>query len=122
MPDVNLVLNLPTGVITATSLGVTGLAWHHSPGTSGKFHGHSVLADLALEGGQPGFMYLDEGGWRDAMADTRMALEAARSGKRTKTALSNSAFNCTPLSAYRQVYLAKTSGALLELQASVQVA
>ena len=122
MSDVNLVLSLPTGVVTATSLGVPGLAWHHSPGTSGKFHGHSVLVDLALENGQPAFSYLDEGPWRDAMADTRMALAAAQSGKRTKTALSNTAFNCTPLAAYRRVYLAKISGALLELQAGEQIA
>jgi hypothetical protein len=122
MSDVNLVLSLPTGVITATSLGVTGLAWHHSPGTSGKFHGHSVLADLALENSDPAFTYLDEGGWRDAMADTRMALAAARSGKRTKTAVSNTAFNCTPLSAYHRVYLAKSSGSLMELQPCEQIA
>ena len=85
MSDINLVLNLPTGVITATSLGVTGLAWHHSPGTSGKFHGHSVLVDLALANGQPAFNFLDEGGWRDATADTAHGA-AAQSGKRTKTA------------------------------------
>jgi hypothetical protein len=122
MSNLNLVLNLPTGVVTATSLGLAGLAWHHSPGTSGKFHGHSVLADLALNDGQPAFTYLDEGGWRDAAADTRTALQAAQSGKRTKTALSNAAFNCTPLSAYRRVYLAKTSGALMELQAGEAIA
>ncbi len=116
MSNVNLVLNLPNGVVTATGLGVPGLAWHYSPGTSGKFHGHSVLVDLGLHGGQPAFTYLDEGNWRDAMADTRMAIQAVQGGKRTKTALSNGAFNCTPLAAYRLVYLAKTSGALLELQ------
>jgi hypothetical protein len=115
-------MSLPTGVITATSLGVTGLAWHHSPGTSGKFHGHSVLADLALQNGEPAFKYLDEGGWRDPMADTLVAIEAARSGKRTKTAISNTAFNCTPLSAYRRVYLAKSSGSLMELQSCEQIA
>ena len=116
MSNANLVLSLPNGVITATSLGVPGYAWHRSPGTSGKFHGHSVLVDLALKDGYPGFEFMDEGGWRDARADTRMALDAIRTGKRTKTALSNSAFNCTPLSAYEKVYLAKTSGSLLELQ------
>ena len=116
MSSVNLVLSLPNGVITATSLGVPGYAWHRSPGTSGKFHGHSVLADLALKDGYPAFEFMDEGGWRDAGADTRMALDAIRTGKRTKTALSNNAFNCTPLSAYEKVYLAKTSGSLLELQ------
>jgi hypothetical protein len=122
MSNVNLVLTLPTGVVTATSLGLPGLAWHHSPGTSGKFHGHSVLVDLALQDGKPAFAYLDEGGWRDAMADTCMAITAAQSGKRTKTALSNAGFNCTPLSAYSRVYLAKTSGALLELQPGEQIA
>ena len=48
--------------------------------------------------------------------------EAAQSGKRTKTALSNDAFNCTPLSAYHRVYLAKTSGDVLELLPGEQVA
>ncbi|MEI6083730.1 MAG: hypothetical protein WCS70_05465 [Verrucomicrobiota bacterium] len=115
MSNVNLVLSLPNGVITATSLGVPGLAWHRSPGTSGKFHGHSVLVDLALQDGYPAFEFLNEGGWRDAQADTRTALDAVRTGKRTKTALSNAAFNCTPLSAYAHVHLAKTSGSLLEL-------
>lgn len=115
MSNVNLVLSLPNGIITATSLGVPGYAWHRSPGTSGKFHGHSVLVDLALQDGYPAFEFLDEGGWRDAKGDTRHALDAIRTGKRTKTALSNAAFNCTPLNAYRQVYLAKTSGALLPL-------
>ena len=122
MSEVNLVLSLPTEVITATSLGVPGLAWHHSPGTAGKFHAHSVLADLALENGKPAFKYLDDGGWRNALSDTCMALDAARSGKRTKTALSNAAFNCTPLSAYRRVYLAKTSGTLMELEPGEQIA
>ncbi len=116
MSSVNLVLSLPNGVITATSLGVPGYAWHRSPGTSGKFHGHSVLVDLALKDSYPAFEFMDEGGWRDARADTRMSLDAIRTGKRTKTALSNNAFNCTPLSAYEKVYLAKTSGSLLELQ------
>ena len=121
MANVNLVLSLPTGVVTATSLGVPGFAWHRSPGTSGKFHGHSVLVDLALRDGYPAFEYMNEGGWRDATADTRAALDAIRTGKRTKTALSNNAFNCTPLTAYDRVYLAKTSGALLELQRGERV-
>lgn len=122
MSNVNLVLSLPSGVITATSLGVSGLAWHRSPGTSGKFHGHSVLVDLALQDGHPAFQFMDEGGWRDAQADTIHALDAIRTGKRTKTALSNAAFNCTPLSAYRHVSLAKTSGALLELLPGERIA
>ena len=122
MSNVNLVLSLPTGVITATSLGLPGLAWHRSPGTSGKFHGHSVVVDLALKDGYPGFEYMNEGGWRDAMADTRAALDAIRTGKRTKTALSNAAFNCTPLTAYARVFLAKTSGATLEMQPGERLA
>lgn len=116
MNNANLVMNLPNGVITATSLGVPGLAWHRSPGTSAKFQGRSILIDLALKEGYPAFQFMDEGTWRDAGADTRMALDAIRTGKRTKTALSNGAFNCTPLSAYAHVYLAKASGDLLELQ------
>lgn len=122
MSNANLVMSLPNGVITATSLGVAGLAWHRSPGTSGKFHGHSVLVDLALQDGYPAFEFMEEGGWRDARADARTALDAIRDGKRTKTALSNDGFNCTPLSAYRHVYLAKTSGALLEMVPGEQIA
>ena len=116
MPDINLVLSLPNGAITATSLGVPNFAWHRSPGTSRKFHGHSVLVDLALRDGYPAFEFMNEGGWRDAKADTSTALDAVRTGKRTKTALSNDAFNCTPLTAYARVYLTKTSGSLLEMQ------
>jgi hypothetical protein len=116
MPDINLVLNLPNGVITATSLGVSNFAWHRSPGTSRKFHGHSLLIDLPLKDGYPAFEFMNEGGWRDAKADTNIALDAVRTGKRTKTALSNNAFNCTPLTAYSHVYLTKTSGSLLEMQ------
>lgn len=122
MTNVNLVMSLPNGVITATSLGVSGLAWHRSPGTSGKFQGRSVLVDLALKDGYPAFSFMEEGGWRDAAADTRMALDAIRTGKRTKTALSNGAFNCTPLTAYSHVYLAKASGDLLELQPGERLA
>jgi hypothetical protein len=116
MPDINLVLNLPNGVITATSLGVSNFAWHRSPGTSRKFQKNSILIDLALGDGYPSFEYMNEGGWRDAKADTSTALDAVRTGKRTKTALSNDAFNCTPLAAYAHVYLTKTSGSLLEMQ------
>jgi hypothetical protein len=122
MSDVHLVLNLPNGIVTATSLGLAGLAWHRSPGTSGKYHGHSVVVDLALRDGYPAFEFMNEGGWRDANADTRAALDAVRTGKRTKTALSNAAFNCTPLAAYQHVYLAKTSGALLELLPGERIA
>jgi len=81
MSNVNLVLSLPNSAITATRLGVSGFVWHRSPGTSGKYHGRSVLADLALKDGYPAFAFLNEGGWRDADADTRLALDAARAGK-----------------------------------------
>lgn len=74
------------------------------------------MIDLALKDGYQAFTFLDEGGWRDAEGDTRMSLDAIRVGKRTKTALSNSALNCTPLTAFAHVYLAKSSGDLLELQ------
>jgi len=122
MSNVNLVMSLPNGMITATSLGVPGFAWHRSPGTSGKFHGHSVLVDLNLKEGNTGFQYLKEGDWRDAGADTKSALDAIRGGKRTKTALSNDAFNCTPLSAYSHVFLAKSGGEILEMQTGVSLA
>jgi hypothetical protein len=121
MSDANLILNLPNGVVTATSLGVPGFAWHRSPGTSRKFHGHSIIVDLALRGGYPAFEFMNEGGWRDTKTDTNSALDAIRTGKRTKTALSNDAFNCTPLTAYAHVYLTKTSGSLLEMQAVEQI-
>lgn len=121
MTNVNLVMSLPTGIVTATSLGVAGFAWHRSPGTSGKFHGSTLLVDLPLKEGYPGFSFMDEGGWRNTEADTRMAIDAAKTGKRTKTALSNNAFNCIPLSAYSRIYLAKSSGSVLEMQPQEEI-
>src|SRR5512145_797594 len=97
----NLILSLPHGIITATSLGVAGFAWHRSPGSGSHFRGRVVLVDLAVEGCEPAFEFFDEGGWRDARGDTVAALAAASEGKRTKTALSNSAFSVTPIAAYR---------------------
>jgi len=48
------------------------------------------------------------------MKDTLNALSAMVPGKRTKTALSNNAFSCTPIDAYRHVYLGKTGGQVTE--------
>lgn len=117
MKQLNLVLTLPHGSVVATSLGVEGLAWHRSPGSGKHFRGRSVLVDLAVNGDGLGFDYLDEGGWRDAKADTRAALAAALEGKRTKTALSNGGFSVVPISAYRSVSLVKTSSKALALSA-----
>lgn len=115
MADINLILAVPQGVITATSLGVEGLAWHRSPGSGKYFHGRKIMVDLAVESDRPTFEFLDEGGWRDADADTAAAMEAVVAGKRTKTALSNNAFSVTPPSAYRAVYLVKTGGEALRM-------
>lgn len=116
MPEVHLVLSIPQGVITATSLGIEGLALHLSPGSGKHFRGRKLFADLALVDGRPGFDYLDEGGWRDAAGDSTSALAAAASGKRTKTALSNNAFSCTPVEAYRRIHLVKTGGEVMCLE------
>jgi hypothetical protein len=43
-------------------------------------------------------------------------------GKRTKTALSNNAFSCTPIDAYQHIYLVKTGGETLELEAKSEIA
>jgi hypothetical protein len=116
MDGVNLILTLPHGVVTATSLGIEGFARHRSPGSGKHFSGRTVLADLRVEGGKPGFRYLEEGGWRDAFGDSAAALEAVQfAGSRTKTALSNHAFSCTPLSAWQACYLVKTGGEALTL-------
>jgi hypothetical protein len=118
MDQVQLLLSVPQGAITATSLGVDGFAWHRSPGSGKHYHGRSILIELGTtSGGEPEFAYYDEGGWRDARADTVAALTAARDGKRTKTALSNNAFSATPVSAYRRMFLVKTGGETLELEA-----
>ena len=116
MPEAHLVLSLPQGAITATSLGLEGLAWHRSPGSGKHFQGRKLFIELALTDGQPAFEYLEEGGWRDAAGDTIRALASVAAGKRTKTALSNNAFSCTPIEAYRSVYLVKTGGEILALE------
>jgi len=117
MDQVQLLLSLPQGSITATSLGVDGYAWHRSPGSGKHYHGRSILVELGTTpGGEPDFAFHDEGGWRDARADAIEAIAASRSGKRTKTALSNNAFSATPISAFRRMFLVKTGGQTLELE------
>ncbi|MGC4113840.1 MAG: hypothetical protein QM765_04125 [Myxococcales bacterium] len=112
----NLLLTVPQGAITATNLGIEGYTWHRSPGSGKYFQGRYVLVDLALENARPAFRFLDEGGWRDANADTMEALEATLGGKRTKTALSNNAFSCTPIDAFQSIYLVKTGGETQQLE------
>ena len=121
MNDQQLILAVPTGSITATRLGIDGLAQRRSPGSGKHFRGRSILIDLVTDGEKPLFDYLDEGGWRDAFADSVAALAGVRAGSRTKTALSNDAFNCTPLSAYRSCNLVKTGGAALPLGEAMPV-
>ncbi len=121
MSEIHLILSIPQGVITATSLGVDGLAWHRSPGSGKHFKGRKLFIELAVEDGRPDFEYLDEGGWRHAEEDTISALAAAAAGKRTKTALSNNAFSCTPIEAYRRVYLVKTGGEVMEMEPGGQL-
>jgi len=120
MSETHLILSIPHGVITATSLGIEGLAWHRSPGSGKHFKGRKLFVELAVSDGKPAFQYLDEGGWRDTAGDTARALAAAAAGKRTKTALSNNAFSCTPIDAYRRIYLVKTGGEVMELEAAGQ--
>ena len=115
MSNPQLILALPTGNITASSLGVEGLARRRSPGSGKHFSGRSIFIELAMNGDAPGFNFLDEGGWRDPMADSIAAIAGVKAGSKTKTAVSNYGFNCVPLSAFRQCYLAKTGGALLPL-------
>ena len=121
MSEIHLILSIPQGAITATSLGIEGLAWHHSPGSGKHFKGRKLFVELAVENGRPDFEYLDEGGWRDAEGDTISALAAAAAGKRTKTALSNNAFSCTPIEAYRRIYLVKTGGEVMEMEPGGQL-
>ncbi len=116
MPDIHLVLSIPQGVITATSLGIEGLAQHHSPGSGKHFKGRKLFVELAIKDRRPDFNYLDDGGWRDAHRDTISALAATDSGNRTKTALSNNAFSCTPIEAYNRIFLVKTGGKVMELE------
>lgn len=68
MDDIRLVLSIPQGITTATSLGIEGLAKHHSPGSGKHFKGRKLFVDLAVKDQQPDFKYLDDGGWRDALA------------------------------------------------------
>jgi len=117
MSTTNLILTLPHGVITATSLGIEGFARHRSPGSGKHFSGRTILVDLDIAEGRPNFHYLDEGRWRDALGDSTAALDAVmRVGNRTKTALSNYAFSCTPLRAYKAAYLVKTGGEALRME------
>lgn len=115
MNEPYLILAIPTGSVTATSLSIDGLAQHRSPGSGKHFLGRSILVGLPTDGEKPGFNYLDEGGWRDASGDTMGALAGVRAGSRTKTAISSYAFNCVPISAYQSCYLVKTGGAALKL-------
>jgi hypothetical protein len=116
MPDTKLILAIPQGTITATSLGIEGFARHRSPGSGKHFQGRKVYVELAVTGDRPAFPFLDEGGWRDADGDTAAALAAVGEGKRTKTALSNNAFSCTPLAGYERVHVVKTGGDVLALE------
>lgn len=115
MGQVNLILNIPHESVTATSLGIDGYALHRSPGSGKHFLGKTIMVELGLDGDRPAFRFDEEGGWRDSNGDALAALAAVRSGKRTKTALSNDGFNVTPLSAYRSVNLVKTGGAVLRM-------
>jgi hypothetical protein len=122
MANLNLILTIPQGTMTATSLGIEGLARHRSPGSGKHFRGRKIYVDLALTPeGRPDFKFLDEGGWRETTGDTVTALEGIAGGKRTKTALSNNAFSCTPLGAHRACYLIKTGGDVLPLDPRVDL-
>lgn len=115
MNESKLILTIPSGNVTATSLGTEGLAKHRSPGSGKHFHGRSILVELACDGDRPGFSYLDEGGWRDAQSDSIAALAGVKAGSRTKTALSSSGFCAVPVSAYKKCSLVKTGGEALQL-------
>lgn len=115
----HLILSIPQGSITATSLDVEGFARHRSPGAGRYFAGKAVYLELAVADGKPAFEFRPEGGWRDPVRDTIGALKSVAGGrKRTKTALSNEAFSITPVEAVRGVWLAKTGGQVLALQPS----
>lgn len=115
MNEPKLIMSIPNGNVTATSLGVDGLAKRRSPGSGKHFRGRSILVELACDGEKPAFSYLEEGGWRDAYGDSVAALAGVKAGSRTKTALSNSAFSAVPVSAYEGCYLVKTGGETLRL-------
>jgi len=116
MGTVNLLMSLPVGSITATSLSAEEFARHRSPGSGKYYQGRSILISLVLKDGRPDFEYLEEGGWRDVRKDTEDAIRGALGGKRTKTALSNRSFGCTPIAAYQDVYLTKTGGQILKME------
>jgi len=116
MAEVNLIATLPQGSLVATSLGIEGFGWHRSPGSAKHFQGRSIFLELPHDGGKPSFELLNEGGWRDATADTEAALTSVLGGKRTKTALSNGVFSAVPVHAVTRAFLVKTSGRALELQ------
>jgi len=120
MESLSLLLSLPQGAVTATSLGIEGFARHRSPGSGKYFQGRAVIIELALVNGHPNFPFLDEGGWRDARADTLAAIAAIKGGKKTKTALSNNAFSCTPVDAYRSCHLIKTGGQAMAMEMAVE--
>ena len=116
-----LVLSIPQGITTATSLGIQGLARHYSPGSGKHFTGRKLFVELAIKDQKPNFEFLDDGGWRNAEADSTSALAAANAGNRTKTALSNNAFSCTPIEAYESVFLVKTAGHVVEMEDAGQI-
>jgi hypothetical protein len=121
MPS-NLILTVPQGSVIATSLDIEAFARHRSPGAGRYFEGKAVYIPLAIQGSGAGFRFAEEGGWRDPAADTASALAAVADGrKRTKTALSNAAFSITPIDAFAGVFLAKTGGQILQLQAGVEL-
>jgi hypothetical protein len=120
--ELHLLLVVPYGIVTATSLGIEGYALHRSPGSGKHFSGRTVLVDLAVKADdQPDFRFLDEGNWRDAQGDSVAALRAVRGGKRTKTGVSNNGFSCTPVEAYRGCYLVKTGGKMLQMEPSQEM-
>lgn len=123
MSNAKLVLSLPQGFMTAIGVDMSGYAAHLSPGSGKYFQGRTIFAELPIAGSEPAFSFLDEGGWRDAAGDTRAAIAAIqKSGKKTKTALSNNAFSCTPVSAWEKVYIGKTGGELLQLDSATSIA
>lgn len=116
MSRAQLIMTLPHGNVTATGLGIEGLARRRSPGSGKHFRGRSIMVNLACDGEKPLFTFLDEGGWRHPGADSVQALAGVKAGSRTKTALSNDAFNCVPICAYESICLVKTGGESLALE------
>lgn len=121
MKPANLVLALPHGTCTATTLGLEGFAVHRSPGSGRFFQGRAIYVDLKLEDMKPAFEFHHEGGWRDANKDAEAALlDLGKS--RTKTALSNNAFSAIPIQGYRSISVAKTGGQILQLEGPEETA